>query len=184
MNKFMVLLVLIVPLILSCAGLPQPKTHDDTLVIGSLALDFPDGFFDSPPRTITTGIEIVVVNKTREAAFSVLTVRDGYFYFLTNGRDSFSLDRYSYEATERSGQRVFLKSELRMPIEVVPGRVRYIGKLIISYRQPQRSSTVSERKNLWNYQPSVSLEDQKPQMIEHLKAANPESPWLSYEVVQ
>jgi len=178
-------LLLIVLLILSCASIPQPHTPDDTLVIGSLVLDFPDGFFDYPPRTITSGIELVITNKTEGYAFSVRTFKDGYFCFVSNGHDSFSLDRFSYERKEQSWQQVTLKSALGIPVTLSPGRVRYLGKLTIAYRRPQRKNIATgDRTNIWQFEPSVSGENQKQQMIEYLRTLDPNSQWLSYEIVQ
>lgn len=57
--------------VLSCAGIPKPETPQDTLIIGSFVLDFPDGFFDDPSRAITSGIELTITNTTKDSSFSV-----------------------------------------------------------------------------------------------------------------
>jgi hypothetical protein len=44
----------------SCASIPAPESPDDSLVIGYMALDFPDGYFEEGRRTIASGINLSI----------------------------------------------------------------------------------------------------------------------------
>jgi len=167
--------------ILSCAGIPNPKSPDETLVIGSLQLDFPDGFFDYPSRTIASGIEISIVNSTENYPFVVRTGPNGYYTFISNGHDTYSLERYHYEETIIS-QRVTLQGKLGMPVLVSPGKVRYVGALTITYARPNRSNKEAVKANLWNFELSSSWKYRRDEMTEYIKSMDPDSQWLSLEI--
>ena len=167
--------------ILSCAGIPNPKSPDETLVIGSLLLDFPDGFFDYPPRTIASGVEISMVNTTENYAFVVRTGPNGYYTFISNGHDTYSLERYHYEETIVS-QRVNMQGKLNVPVSVSPGKVRYVGALTITYARPSRSNKEAVKANLWNFETSATWKYRQDEMIDYIKSMDPESQWLSLEI--
>ena len=90
MKRFLLLLGLVIALV-SCAGLPKPKSEGDSLVIGSLILDFPDGFFDRSPKKFDTNVRLFFKNTTRNKSFTLGTA-GGYFCFLTNGTDEYVLE--------------------------------------------------------------------------------------------
>ena len=94
--KKMFLAGLIALLLISCAGIPEPEESGNSLIIGSIILDFPDGFFDGASTTITRSIKVKLLNTTKKRSFTLSTI-DGYFYFLTNGTDSYVLESFEFE---------------------------------------------------------------------------------------
>jgi len=168
--------------VLSCAGISKPESPEDSLVVGSLVLDFPDGFFGFPSRTIASGIELTIVNTTRNYSFSVRTGPDGYYSFGSNGHDRFSLASFHYEEKVLSWERVTLENKLEVPITVSPGTVRYVGRLTITFAHPQRSNVEAGRATLWDYVASIACANCRGDMTEYIKSMDPESPWLSRDV--
>jgi len=169
--------------VLSCAGIPKPETPQDTLVVGSFVLDFPDGFFDDPPRAITSGIELTITNTTKDSSFSVRTGPNGYYSFLSNGSDSFSLTSFFYEEKTLSSRRATIHGTLDMPFETNAGQVRYVGKVTVIYQRPQRTyKNTGDRTIYWAFEPSVSSANCRDEMIEYIKSMDPECEWLSRDV--
>ncbi len=86
----------------ACAGIPEARNPGDCLVIGHLALEFPDGFLGRPPRTIASNLLLHLRDLTTNRRF-VCTAMNGYFYFRGNGADEYRLERYVYSYQYSSG---------------------------------------------------------------------------------
>ncbi len=174
-----VLLILGIGLVLaSCASLPEPEGEGTSLVIGHLTLDFPDGFFDMPARTIQNGIKINFLNATRQTKFSLQTL-SGYYYFLANGTDSYVLESYEYEFEHVTMSR----SEVKWEIAVTPDKVYYLGHLTISYLTP-KLTLESGSSRRWSYTPDSSMKWDKDAVRLFIRKSKPDSRWLEYEVVE
>src|SRR3989304_8102826 len=97
--KYVLLMASLIFALSSCASIPAPEKADDSLVIGHLVLDFPDGFFEQPSRTIESGVMLHLVNTTKQTRFSLLT-SGGYFRFLSHGADEYLLKGYEFSKRE------------------------------------------------------------------------------------
>ena len=95
------------------------------------------------------------MNSTENYPFVERTGPNGYYTFISNGHDTYSLERYHYEETIIS-QRVTLQGKLGMPVLVSPGKVRYVSALTITYARPNRSYKEAVKTNLWNFELSSS----------------------------
>jgi hypothetical protein len=175
--------VIVVPAILllaSCAGLPKPENQSDALVIGSFVLDYPDGFFGETARTIETNIRLDIRNKTTDATFSVVTSRKGFFYFRSNGTDQFEVRHYSYNVSDTTGT-YSGGAGLLFPIDAASNCVFYIGHLKMVAARPRMVMTGANRTS-WSFSFSLTREVKEGDMVQYLRAMDPQSPWLSYEI--
>jgi hypothetical protein len=122
-------IVLIAMLLASCASIPEPENESSSLVIGSLILDFPDGFFGETPRTLDSGVYVHVVNTTQGTDFHVSTGSGGYFYFLSNGTDHYSIEDYSFDerSTASMIKTVTLQGKIAHSFTASSRCVQYLG---------------------------------------------------------
>jgi hypothetical protein len=175
--------VRVVPVILllvSCAGVPKPENQSDTLVIGSFVLDYPDGFFGESARTIESNLRLDIRNKTNDTTFSVVTSRKGFFYFRSNGTDQFELRHYSYNVSDNTGT-CSGGGSLLLAIDSAPNCVRYIGHFKMIAARPRMVMTGANRTS-WSFDFSLKREVKEGDMVQYLRAVDPESPWLSCEI--
>ena len=186
--KRLALSFLVALVVTSCAGLPPAENKDDSLVIGSFIVDFPDGFFDQKPRTIDGCITLTFKNLTQGSSFTVLTTDGGYFWFLSNGSDSYELQKYRWEDADLPGRKFTLESNLGYTFPAVPEKVLYLGHFLLSYRLPEKPDPsayggghVSEVQ--WNFTASMKREAKTDAMSEFLKRRAPESAWISHDIV-
>ena len=128
----MILLGYVAAVLSGCAGLPAPENEDDSLVIGSLVLDFPDGFFDWPQRKIDRQVMLIVSNTTRNRDFTLMTSR-GYFHFLSNGSDEFVLKSCRFSTREGGDDYMLGERPLGLKITTAPGKVIYVGHIVVTY---------------------------------------------------
>ncbi len=181
MARFAGILVISTILVLaSCAGLPKAESESDSLVVGSFVLDYPDGFFDKPARTIESNIRLNFLNRSTGATFWVVTTRGGYFYFTTNGIDQFDLTSYAFTVPEKEGT-YSGGGEFKYPIDVSRHCVQYVGHLTLTYAHPSMEMAGSSRMS-WNFDTSYERKSRKAEMIEFLRDTDPETPWLTLEV--
>ncbi len=178
--KKLFLLAGLIALLCSCASLPEPESQGDSLVIGSFVLDFPDGFFKEPPRKITSGVTLNMVNTTKNSKFTLMTQYPGYFYFLTNGSDEFKWDSWEY-ATE--GYRLH-RNPIKWRIAAAPDKVIYIGHSSLLYLKPKIKREYGDQSSTWNFEHGFSVEWDKEAILQFIKDKAPESQWLSREVVE
>jgi hypothetical protein len=177
MAKWMVLIGAL-GLLLGCASIPEPEGPDDSLVIGYLALDFPDGFFEENKRTIESLITLSFINETRGRSFR-LTTKEGWFQFLSNGTDSYLYDYYEYKSSSGS-----VRGQLQKKFAVRPRCVYYLGHLTITYNRPKLSTqgSLDPRTQYWDYDRSSSFSYNDEEVRNYLEFEDPASPWLAYEV--
>ena len=136
----------------ACAGMPEPEEAENSLVIGSLVLDYPDGFFDMKPCCFTRGVKLTILNTTTNRRFT-LTTDDGYFYFLSTP---------------------------------VPDSLVYLGHITITYSAPDQVSKERlgrKTTRYWDYDVSAKVDFTTDALLDYIRETEPESSWLTYELV-
>lgn len=183
MKRNLFLLVIIVTLV-SCAGLPKPKEDSDSLIIGYFELDFPDGFFDKTPRKIKNCIRLHFINLNTKKKFSVLT-SNGYFCFLSNGKDDFLFLTFQYHKDEGLKTYSIHEKKIRRKITNLPHKIIYTGHLIYTFTKPGIIDTENfggETTRHFRYRESISGESNKKALLEYIHEKQLSSPWLNYEI--
>ena len=183
---FLVITVIITVILISCAGLPKPIEDSDSLITGNFLLDFPDGFFNRPPITIGHGVTLNFINVNTKKGFSVKTADDGYFRFLSNGRDDYLFLSFEYSKESGShGRYTLSEAPIERKITNSPHKIIYIGHFIYTYAQVERGKTTSKGRGetkYYKYEQSISVESNKKALLEYLQNKQPDSPWLNYEI--
>ena len=128
-------------LLVSCAGLPAPRSDSDALVVGYVQLEFPDGFLGQPPRTVRSDILLHFDNLTKGTRFSRFT-RNGYFSFRAAGGEQLRLQSYEYSADETDYQN-YLNDDIGLGFSTEPGRVLDAGRITIRYTAPKITNRVT-----------------------------------------
>jgi hypothetical protein len=178
--KHAVLILGILAALSSCTSLPEPEGEGNSLVIGYVALDFPDGFFNRPARKIQNGIRLHFLNESQQTKFSLSTA-SGYYYFLANGTDNYSLESFEYEDTAERAK--LGQSKVGWKFRVVPGKVVYLGHWILSYKAPKLTLDTLDAKR-YKYEVDPSFIWQKDDILQYLQKVRPGSRWLDYEMVE
>jgi hypothetical protein len=170
-------------LLFSCAAVPAPENPQDTLVIGAFLIDFPDGFFNKAPRKIVSQIELKFLNKTTGAAFTEYTRGGGYFFFLSNGTDSYVLKSFRVQVKESTGSYSF-GGNINHSWDCVPGRLQYIGHFTYSFAHPKTTSLTGEggHTTYWQFDEHLSWDNRGQEAQQYIQQSDPNSPWLAYEL--
>ena len=172
--------------LLACAALPEMEEEGDSLVIGSLILDFPEGLYDPIPRKVDMNVRVTFRNVTRNERFHVYTKR-GYFYFPTNGTDEYILESFRMLKTQVedtghsfSGQQVHLK------IVNSPSRVIYLGHINATYFAPRpvRDKRTIGRFRYYCYPATVAVEWDQDLLRRDMARRQPDSRWLDLEIAE
>jgi hypothetical protein len=180
-SAIIVLIVCCLALLVSCASVPNPENDRSSLVIGSIALDFPDGLFDLPPRVVSSGIILTVRNTTQGHSFDLRVNNDGYFYFLSNGSDAYSLLGYRYTFTTSGRSEYSISQGLgASSFHATPGQICYLGHIVHRYTSPKKTdlNLYARKGSSWNYQIEVIRDNKSDEMLKNLKAQNDDMPWL------
>ena len=125
----------------ACAGMPSGESPAGTRVVGSLSLEFPEGFVGQPARTIRSAILLHVHNLTTGKRF-LLAVGDRGFSFAAAAGQELLLARYEYSQTD-SYFSCYLNDEIGIRFRPEPGQVLDLGRITIRYTGPERSNRVS-----------------------------------------
>jgi hypothetical protein len=179
MKKWLLLAGLL-PFLGACTSVPDPLDPEDCLVIGYFALDFPDGFFDQPKRTITSGVTMNFTNETTGNKFWLITSR-GYFQFLSNGKDWYTIDSFKIETADGS-----IESAWNRKFAPKPHSVFYLGHLTLFYAEPKRTykTSMGQRMVYWDFKTSSNLVYNEGELRSYLQNKGARSPWLEYAVVR
>ena len=177
-------LVVLLLCLTACAGLPKPEEGGSSLVIGSLVLDYPDGFFDLSPCCFTRGVKITIQNATTGKHFS-LTTNNSYFYFLSNGTDEYVLE--SYEYTKRTDKGEYnVGRNVDQKFSPVPNSLVYLGHITITYAAPDKvdkDKLGRKTTTYWDYNVSADVDYDSEALRGYIEETDPGSAWLSYELV-
>jgi hypothetical protein len=186
MRYFLSAIALMSLILVSCESSPVPpsRSESDSLVIGSLVLDFPDGYFSAPPRNINSGIWIDILNKTQESRFKVLTNKEGYFWFLSNGTDEYSIETFVFGEKNETGGKIHtctVEGKISYDFATTTRCVQYIGDITILYEKPLlvKSENIGASPNTyWKFNISSSLRKHPLLVQAYLK----NSAWAEYEI--
>ncbi|HET6485926.1 MAG TPA: hypothetical protein VFH83_05875 [Spirochaetia bacterium] len=169
-------------LLVSCASIPKPETESDTLVVGSFAVDYPDGFYNLPPRTLVSNIRLDFMNRSTGKEFWVITDFDGRYSFLSSGGQSYELKSFAYDL--RDGNTSFSgSSSISYRFYAPAHSVLYLGDIHFREEKPTQKTTVS-RETYWTFTDSISRADKSDEMKTYLQKAAKDTPWPSYVFVR
>ena len=169
---------------LSCVGLPEPSGEGDSLVIGSLNLDFPEGLYGDTPQTIDMNVRLTFRNISRNQRFHVYTKR-GYFYFLTNGSDEYVLEGFRILKIETGDMvHTFSGQTIGMRIRNSPNRVIYLGHVTIAYSAPRlvRRTGPEGSTRCYRYEGRAAVRWDQDRLRRYLAGRRPDGPWLELEI--
>lgn len=176
--KKVVMAVVACLVLLSCAGVPKPENQTDSLVIGSIVLDFRDGFFNDPPRRIEAGVRLDFTNLTTQKTFWVITGRGGYFQFLGNGGDRYQISEYAFDVPTGgwgSGSLVY-------KFTATPHAIQYLGHFEVTYRSPRAGQvTPGETSTEYHFDVLTDHVDRTYDMQTYLAAEPAGAAWVGYE---
>jgi hypothetical protein len=190
----------------ACATIPQPKNAGDSLLVGSIVLEFPDGFLGQPARTIASNLLLHFRDVSRNTRF-VRPAVDGYFYFLGNGSDDYRLESYEYSYRDDYGE-YYLNDSIGQSFSAVPGKLVDVGRIIARYEKPRLSNRVTfaqviaiEEEGMfealnpesfpfahrtepayWRYDRTIDRRWDDAAVIAYLQRREPRSPWLQAEL--
>ena len=184
MTRYAVVFFLAGGLFLSCVSLPKPVHDTDSLVIGGVVWEFPDGFFQYSPRTFRNNITLVIANLTTGEQFK-LKSKDGYFAFLSNGKDKYMLQ---YAALEGNGpgEDFTVGYELNLPIRITPSRIINIGRITITFASPEISEAKQEDtviRSYWRFRQEYIVSANAAEVKEYLAAYDGEGLWRERPIV-
>ncbi len=170
----------------SCAAFPEPVREGDSLVIGSLILDFPEGLYDSTTRIVDMNVRLTFRNVARNQRFHVYTKR-GYYYFLTNGLDDYFLESYKILNTDADGTLYsFSDQPVALKITNSPNQVIYLGHVTATYSAPrllQRRGS-GGRISYYRYDTIADVEWDRDLLRRYMTRRQPDSPWLDLEIIE
>jgi hypothetical protein len=176
----------LVAVVLSCTGFPEAEGEGDTLVIGSLILDFPDGLYDNTAQKVDMNVRVSFRNVTRNQKFHVYTKR-GYFYFPTNGTDDYILEGFRILKTEVDGTvHLFSDQPVGLKIANAPNRVIYLGHITASYSDPRLTRRIGPGGRIlyYRYQTSVTVEWDQGLLQRYITVRQPDGLWLDLEIIE
>ena len=169
---------------LSCVGLPEPAGEEDSLVIGSLNLEFPEGLYEDTPQKIDMNVQLTFRNVTRNQRFHVYTKR-GYFYFLTNGSDEYVLEGFRILKTETDDTvHTFSGQTIGMRIRNSPNRVIYLGHVTVAYSAPRLVRRIGPGGAIryYRYESRAAVRWDQDRLRRYLAERRSDGPWLELEI--
>ena len=175
--------IAVAAVMLSCAGFPEPAGDGNSLVVGSFVLDFPDGFFDTPPKKFDMNVQLSFRNSTKNSRFDIYTNR-GYFHFQTNGTDEYVLEDFQLLKTKIGNTMYnFPGAKIDMKIANSPNKVIYLGHVIFTYSAPTAASRKG-KSTYYDYETDVSVDWDKSLLRQYIEQKNPGSAWLACEIIE
>jgi hypothetical protein len=170
----------------ACVAFPESKEQGDSLVIGSLILNFPEGLYEAIPQKIDMNVRVTFRNVTRNETFDVYTNR-GYFYFSTNGTDEFILESFRILQT-RIEDTVYSFSDQPVDLKIInsPNTVIYLGHVNATYSDPRLTREIGAGggTRYYRYGVSVTIEWNQDLLQRYMERRQPDSPWLNLEITE
>jgi hypothetical protein len=136
-----VLAALALPGLGGCAGAPSRESPAGTRVVGSLSLEFPEGFLGQPARTIRSPLLLHVRNLETGKRF-LRAVGEGGFSFPAAAGEELALERYEYSQAGPDFS-CYLNDEIGVRFRPEPGQVLDLGRITIRYTAPAPSNRVT-----------------------------------------
>ncbi len=173
--------------ILSCAGFPKPRGESDSLIIGNLMLDFPDGFFNKGKALVRSGIVIVVVNDTTKEKQSLIT-SDGYFRFSTNGVDEYRVESFEYTEKDMNREYGIGPVPLKIRISGQGGKIIYLSHMLVTYQRPKagayKSGKDSRLSSSWDYEVKLDSSWRDEEAAKYIQEKDGDNAWADYPMVR
>lgn len=196
--RALLLLVSAIVFLASCANLPQPKDAQETLIVGSFALYFPGGYFDSPHTEIDSQIRLDFHDVSNGGWRSVY-VWYGHFWLTVNGSDEYVLESSRANLSTVDARYVFRPRTIRLKIPASPGTVLYLGDIQLAYRLPGNPLTVYPDPDYetvssligWGllgavrekfYDVTITQRWSRDSLLSYLKRVDKEGQWLSKDI--
>jgi hypothetical protein len=185
MMRKVIVTVAMLALLAGCSSLPAPEQEGNSLVIGRLILDFPDGFFKKPARTVMDGIKTTFLNVSRGEEFSVYT-SDGYFYFLSNGTDEYVFQSFKYSSSGAAGSTSTIgPASINKKFKATPGSIVYVSDLVITYKNPDvASSRGGGAHETYEFDISADFDWNTDYLRMYIAGNDRSGAWLDAEVVE
>ena len=173
-------LSVLIVLFLSCAGIPDPSAQADSLLVGNMVFNFPDGFFNMPPKIIKNHILVYFYDLNTETQFSLRTL-DGDFSIPLNSGHTYAIMAARTEL-ERAGGRYTVGENIKKIFTVPADSVSYIGHWSIVFRDPDRQKTETSgsggEKTSWDFEINTEIENNAQKSRSYIKNIAEDSPWL------
>ena len=184
MKRGFILLSLIavgVLVLAGCAGLPEPTSETESLVVLGFTLDFPDGFFNLAPREVENGVRLSFRDESTGRTFS-RTTNDGYVSFVAEAGHTYILEFLSYELSRNNGVWT-ISRPLEIRWEIEPQTIAYLGDINLVYQLgavADRDRQGRDETTTWEFQVSSNVNDNSEGAKDYVLGRAPESAWLNY----
>ena len=180
MKKCIIAVLSLLVLLMSCATIPEPENADDSLVIGRVVLDFPDGYLGKPARTVDSNVTVKIVNLTTREEYTRRT-DNGYYYIPASPGDEIQIGDYYYTTT--SGRySTSLNGGIRRKVKVEGNKIIYFGDLTVTYREGKVVSK-DGRSSSYSYDMDYNLSDNPDNALNYLESELAESAWLDKSII-
>lgn len=189
MNKIVIIVFFVFFFLFSCGTYyPMPASDSDSLIVGYVEYDFPDGFFNMPPKLLRTGIKINYTNlETGQDLYTKTNY--GYFRLVCDGNSEIVIKSIEYKYENYQKSITLAPIEINQKIQLKPHKIIYLGHLLVSYTYPEiegKAYQPSKRgnENIYDYKIDVNLTSQTDKLeIYFVENFPPEHEWKSYEVL-
>ncbi len=183
MMKRVILLLACIAVFFSCKSLPKPGNDTDSLVIGGFTWEFPDGFFELAPKTLTNDITLGMVNLSNGKRFSI-RVSNGYFTFLAHGNDQYMLQYAKYKSP--GGPKIYtLGYNLNLQINSKPKRIIYVGHIRLLFSRPEKVEAKGKDAAIytsWYFRKRLVIENKIAELQKYLTKNARNTSWRNYTV--
>ena len=182
--KYFIPILLTAVLFFSCVSFPGPEEESDSLIIGSIIFDFPDGFFSGPPRTLTSSFAVTFLNATTSKELKVKTV-NGFFYFTCKRNDKFTLKTIQYEdPAPGPGSSVGMNFDL--PIKGRMHSILYLGEMKVTFLHPEYVETSYGTNSIgtfWTFRKhEFDNKNKKEELKKFLSEHDRENRWQNHDI--
>jgi len=168
-------------LLTACAGMPEPQGSSSSLVVGRFVVDFPDGFFGQSATTLENHVKLAFRDSADDNRLEVFTQKRGYYYFVAEPGDTYVLETWSASVNRGNHRGSLGPGKIGWRFKVEPGKVVYLGDVMLTFRSPNKSSQVG-RSSEWGYDIDVDVSLKPAGVKEFVSELDAESPWLAFEV--
>lgn len=159
--------------------IPEPEINTDSLVIGSVIINFYNGFNDHSQLAVDEGIKLYFTNLTTNWPFVVETDRCGFYYYLTNGSDEYILTKFEYsEGFDKYDEPI--SCTLNIPISTSTAKLIYMGHISIIFSKILGTTITIPVQ----YEVSFEVDWDRTTMLRYLENRESDCCWLDYEIIE
>ncbi len=170
-------------LLASCASFPKPGDNQNSLIVGNIVLEFPDGFFSDSARRIVQGIQMNIRDFDENKLSHVLTGIDGYYYFVGKPDHKYVIESWEARIDDSSHIYSFGPNKWGLSFNSVAGKVIYLQNVLFTFRRPKRGAEEGYTTH-WNFKTSVSTQWNPDGVRDFIEIKQKKSGWLDLEFVQ